>query len=591
MLNLNCALIFIPVCRNFVSWLRTTPLVEVLPIDDHILFHKVVGLGIVCATILHVVCHYLDFFYMLEHFSVSVTSQAVGTLAGVTGHLVLFCMLCMWMTSFEWVRRSKFTNPFNYLCGLGSKLIGGYSLFFKVHQLYYAVIIILLLHGPVFWLYALWPIVLLILERTIHARRRKQGVTLIEARSMPNNVLHLKFKPSDGRRMRYLAGQYLYLHCPDLSNGWHPFTISSSPLDPYLSLHIRCTGDFTSRLKKHLNPNNLDRVIFSQGEDGTASATSEESKESDGMMKNPMAKGTKKKDVAIAVGGAVLAQPTIRIDGPYGSASEEVFNYKNLILVGAGIGVTPFASIMRTLALQSRRILNDKELYEEPAATRGNHKVWHPAHTASGRIYFENGKESAWELPKGAVVSPAKQEDVLPMVHFYWICRSRQEFTTFVGLMQDQIRHQSGLAKYFKFHLFISVSFDESRKELFWIFEVCIPLVLSLFLPQYYRCLHQHVQGELELTKDGLESEIKEYAKWSQVYTGRPRWARIFKEVKKDVEGRNLTGSDKNVGVFLCGPPAIGHQLNATCRSFNPHVKRGKLEKADVEFTFHTEHF
>ena len=59
-------------------------------------------------------------------------------------------------------------------------------------------IVILLLHGPVFWLYALWPMVLLVLERTIHARRRKQGVTLIEARNMPNNVLHLKFKLSDG---------------------------------------------------------------------------------------------------------------------------------------------------------------------------------------------------------------------------------------------------------------------------------------------------------------------------------------------------------------------------------------------------------
>ena len=356
--------------------------------------------------------------------------------------------------------------------------------------------------------------------------------------------------------MRYLAGQYLYLHCPDLSNGWHPFTISSSPLDPYLSLHIRCTGDFTSRLRKHLNPKNLDRVVFSQGEEDL-DAGNGESKESDDMMKNPMNKGAKgkkaKKDVALAVGGAVLAQPKVRIDGPYGSASEEVFNYKNLILVGAGIGVTPFASIMRTIALQSRRILNDKELYAEPASTRGNHKVWHPAHTASGRIYFENGKESTWELPKGAVVAPAQEEDVIPMVHFYWCCRSKAEFTTFVSLMQDQIRNQSGLAKYFKFHLFIS--------------------------------------GELELTKDGLESEIKEYAKWSQVYTGRPRWARIFKEVKKDVVERNLTGSDKNVGVFLCGPPAIGHQLNATCRAFNPHVKRGKLESADVEFTFHTEHF
>jgi NADPH oxidase len=37
------------------------------------------------------------------------------------------------------------------------------------------------------------------------------------------------------------------------------------------------------------------------------------------------------------------------IDGGFGSASEDVFDYKAAILVGAGIGVTPFASILKTI--------------------------------------------------------------------------------------------------------------------------------------------------------------------------------------------------------------------------------------------------
>ncbi|KAH6560323.1 hypothetical protein BASA62_010524 [Batrachochytrium salamandrivorans] len=37
------------------------------------------------------------------------------------------------------------------------------------------------------------------------------------------------------------------------------------------------------------------------------------------------------------------------IDGPYGSASEDVFDYEASVLVGAGIGVTPFASILKTI--------------------------------------------------------------------------------------------------------------------------------------------------------------------------------------------------------------------------------------------------
>ena len=38
-----------------------------------------------------------------------------------------------------------------------------------------------------------------------------------------------------------------------------------------------------------------------------------------------------------------------QIDGPFGSASEDVFQYEVSVLVGAGIGVTPFASILKSI--------------------------------------------------------------------------------------------------------------------------------------------------------------------------------------------------------------------------------------------------
>jgi NADPH oxidase len=41
--------------------------------------------------------------------------------------------------------------------------------------------------------------------------------------------------------------------------------------------------------------------------------------------------------------------PRIMIDGPYGSASEDVFKYEVVMLFGAGIGVTPFASILKSI--------------------------------------------------------------------------------------------------------------------------------------------------------------------------------------------------------------------------------------------------
>lgn len=37
------------------------------------------------------------------------------------------------------------------------------------------------------------------------------------------------------------------------------------------------------------------------------------------------------------------------VDGPFGTASEDVFDYEVAMLVGAGIGVTPFASILKSI--------------------------------------------------------------------------------------------------------------------------------------------------------------------------------------------------------------------------------------------------
>lgn len=41
--------------------------------------------------------------------------------------------------------------------------------------------------------------------------------------------------------------------------------------------------------------------------------------------------------------------PRMGVDGPFGTASEDVFDYEVSMLVGAGIGVTPFASILKSI--------------------------------------------------------------------------------------------------------------------------------------------------------------------------------------------------------------------------------------------------
>lgn len=48
------------------------------------------------------------------------------------------------------------------------------------------------------------------------------------------------------------------------------------------------------------------------------------------------------------------------MDGAYGAASEDFTDFNTLLLVGAGIGVTPFASILKSLLFSRRHDANFK---------------------------------------------------------------------------------------------------------------------------------------------------------------------------------------------------------------------------------------
>jgi len=42
----------------------------------------------------------------------------------------------------------------------------------------------------------------------------------------------------------------------------------------------------------------------------------------------------------------------IYIDGPYGTPSTRIFQAEHAVLIGAGIGVTPFASILQSIMMK-----------------------------------------------------------------------------------------------------------------------------------------------------------------------------------------------------------------------------------------------
>ena len=102
MLNLNCALILLPVCRNFCSWLRATPIAASVPyLDDPIAFHKLVGGMIALAAVGHCTFHFLDFVWARDTHGTSVGRQLFLTRAGLTGFVVLVIMFVMAITSVD----------------------------------------------------------------------------------------------------------------------------------------------------------------------------------------------------------------------------------------------------------------------------------------------------------------------------------------------------------------------------------------------------------------------------------------------------------------------------------------------------------
>ncbi|XP_037978925.1 NADPH oxidase 1 isoform X1 [Motacilla alba alba] len=152
------------------------------------------------------------------------------------------------------------------------------------------------------------------------------------------------------------VGQYIFVNCPAISAlEWHPFTLTSAPEEDFFSIHIRAAGDWTERL----------------------------------------------------IDTFQLETPRIEVDGPFGTASEDVFQYEVAMLVGAGIGVTPFASILKS--------------------------VWYKFQQADQTLKTKK-------------------------IYFYWLCRDTGAFAWFNDLLAslEQKMAESGKADFLTYRLFLT---------------------------------------------------------------------------------------------------------------------------------------
>ncbi|XP_029113156.1 NADPH oxidase 1 [Scleropages formosus] len=420
-LNFNCMLILLPVCRNLLSLIRGnfTCCGRSLrkQLDKNLTFHKLVAYMIALMTAVHTIAHLFNmerfnnsrqgkgdelstelselgdeanqtFLNPIRSTSTTPTYVVFTTIAGLTGVIITLALILMITSSMEIIRRCYF------------------EVFWYTHHLFIIFFAGLVFHGagrivrsvkttdpphnisfcedqpanwglipqcpipqfaggfPQTWMWVIGPMVLYLCERIVRFVRYMQTVTYRKIVIRPSKVLELQLVKA-GFKME--VGQYVFLNCPDISQlEWHPFTMTSAPEEDFFSVHIRVVGDWTEKLMSMVEK-------LPEGAQG----------------------------------------PKIGVDGPFGTASEDVFDYEVSMLVGCGIGVTPFASILKSIWYK----------FKESNPTLRTRKIY-----------------------------------------FYWLCRETHAFEWFADLLQvlEREMEERGMGSFLTYKLFLT-GWDQSH--------------------------------------------------------------------------------------------------------------------------------
>ncbi|KAG8440372.1 hypothetical protein GDO86_006214 [Hymenochirus boettgeri] len=301
-------------CRNLITFLRETFLNRFIPFDSAVDFHRLIAMSALVLAILHSLGHLVNV-YIFTIIPLSVLSCIFPTIfiddgsetpekyywwffetiPGMTGVLLLAVMAVMYVFSSYHFRRVSF------------------RWFWITHHLYIVFYILIIIHGsfgliqlPRFHLFFLVPAIIYSGDKLISLSRKKRQIDVLNVEALPSDVTHLNFqRPND---FDYKSGQWVRIACLDLgTNEYHPFTLTSAPHEDTLSLHIRAVGPWTTRLRELYSSHKVD----------------------------------------------VNPYPKLYLDGPFGEGHQEWNKFEVSVLVGGGIGVTPFASILKDLVFKS----------------------------------------------------------------------------------------------------------------------------------------------------------------------------------------------------------------------------------------------
>ncbi|NXM45883.1 NOX5 oxidase, partial [Gymnorhina tibicen] len=456
-LNLNCALLAALMLRRSLTWLRSTPLAELFPLELHVRGHELVGYLVLALALAHSGAHLAHGGLAQGPGQVALgeflwrARPGAGGVAGTapqTGLALLALLLAMLVCSSPCVRRG-----------------GHFEVFYWSHLSYISVWLLLLLHGPHFWKWFLIPGSLFFLEKVLGwAWRRAGDLRILEANLLPSKVTHLVIQRP--KSFRFQPGDYVFLNIPAIAAyEWHPFSISSAPEQPEtLWLHIRALGQWTNKVYEYFQQLELH-----------------------GLEPNPPGKSWRERRSQHWEQGSGPGQRRrscsvkCYLDGPYGTPSRRIFTSEHAVLIGAGIGITPFASILQSIMFRYRR---------RKQSCPSCHFSW---------------CEERWD-----------EEMTLQKVDFIWITRDQQHLEWFLSLLSKLETEQAELepgGKFLELHLYMTSALGKGD----------------------VKALGLQVALDLLAAKENRDSIT---GLRTRTQPGRPDWAKVFGKVAAEQRGK-----------------------------------------------------
>ncbi|EFN70161.1 Dual oxidase [Camponotus floridanus] len=204
--------------------------------------------------------------------------------------------------------------------------------------------------------------------------------------------------------------------------------------------------------------------------------------------------------------------PMIHIDGPYGESHQDWDKYEVAIMVGGGIGVTPFASILKDIVFKSNYNLN-----------------------------FGCKK-----------------------VYFVWVTRTQKQFEWMVDILREL--EKADINNTVSIHIFVT--------QFYQTFDLRTILLVRLVISKCYHINLKKLDFKKSSTKYDFQYICeRHFQKISNkslftglkavTHFGRPKFSQFFLSIQK------LHTTTNKIGVFSCGTPAMTQAVDAACKAIN----------------------